>query len=107
VPRLDDDETYELLSELAEQNKFRWKDAALEELRRLGGPSHLAIQDAIRDHLRRHGRVGAVPQYEPYEGHLGYEFRLTVAECKLFVKLIIERHVWYLYVVSCHSGWRE
>lgn len=106
MPRLDDDETYELLLELAEKDEFRWKDVALEELRRIGGPSHLAVQDAIRDHLRRRGPVSKVPQHEPYDGCLGYEFRLRVVGCKLFVKLIIEKYVWYLYVVSCHPGWR-
>ncbi len=106
MPELKDTEIYDLLLAWAQENGFVWKKVALEELCRFDGPSYLAVQQAITDHLERRGKVGEVAQYEPYEGELGYEFRITVEGFKLFVKIIIQRQCHRLFVVGCHNGWR-
>ena len=106
MPELEDQEIYGLLLTWAQEGCFVWKKVALEELRRFDGPSYLAVQEAIREHLERHGKVGEVTQYEPYEGQLGYEFRITIAEFRLYVKIIIQRESHCLFLVSCHSSWR-
>ena len=106
MPELKDAEIYGLLLAWAQEGCFVWKKVALEELHRFDGPSYLAVQQAIRDHLERRGKVGEVAQYEPYEGEFGYEFRVTVEGYKLFAKIIIQRQSNRLFVVGCHNGWR-
>ncbi len=106
MPELEDSEIYDLLLAWAQEGCFVWKKVALEELCRFDGPSYLAVQQAILDHLERRGKVSEVAQYEPYDSEPGYEFRITVEGFKLFAKIIIQRQSHRLFLVSCHSGWR-